>query len=366
MQLAKLTIIGIGHGGFAVAGDMALAGHEVTMYVAKNYKNRVKELFEKKTIEVTGEGRTGQAQIYNVTSDPNIAFENDIIIPVIPAYSQEKFTHEIAPYLRSGHKIFLVPGSTGGALLVANILEKLGKHENVILSEMHTLPYACRKTGDLSVDIILRCKKLFFAAFPAKYNDQMYEIIKELYPCTVLQRDVLETSLNNGNPVSHPIPMVLNAAKIDFYGDDHYHYRDGISPSVARVIDKLDLERQELCRLLGYEVIPTNERLYQMGYATKEKTLYEAYHKSKIFTSIKGPANLSNRYLTEDTPYSLALLESLACQFKIKTPIMDSIINIASALMDENYMETGRNTAKLGVENMSVEEIRDFLFKGYK
>ncbi|PAB57739.1 hypothetical protein CCE28_18120 [Anaeromicrobium sediminis] len=366
MQLAKLTVIGIGHGGFAVAGDLALAGHEVTMYVAERYKERVKDLFDKKTIHVSGEGRNGIAHIHNVTSDPKIAFINDIIIPVIPAYSQEKFAHETAPYLRAGHKIFLTPGSTGGTLVIGKILHELGKSKDIILSELHTLPYASRKTSETGVDIILRCKKLYFAAFPAKYNEEMYNIIKQLYPCTELRKDVLETSLNNGNPISHPVPMVLNAAKIDFFGDEHYHYKEGISPSVARVIEKLDSEREKVCAMFGYEVIPTKKRIFDMGYAPNEETLYEAYHKSPIFSSIKGPKSLSNRYLTEDTPYSLGVLASLAHQVDIKTPIMDSIMTIASALMDEDYLDTGRTTKELGIDKMDINEIKEFLVKGYE
>lgn len=365
--MLKITLLGIGNGGFAAAADLSLAGHQVTIYVGPKYKDRVKELFETKIITLTGVGRTGEAKIYKVTSDLKEALKDvDVILPVIPAYTQVAFAKEIAPYIQKGHKIILAPGSTGGALVVAKTLHELGKLQGVMIGEYHTLPYATRKTGPTSVNVLLKCNKLFFAAFPAKYNDEMYQIAKQIFPAAELVSSVLETSLNNGNPISHPAPVVLNAGKIENSKGEHYHYKDGISRSVARVLEKMLAERKAIFNKFGYSVMDSKEKLYSLGYAPKRDTLYECYRDSEVFRKIKGPKDLDSRYLTEDTPYSLVALASIADLVGVDTPVMDSVITLASALKDENYWETGRGVKDLGIENMSIDEIKEFLYEGYK
>lgn len=363
--MSQVTIIGTGHGGYAVAADLTLAGHDVTFYVSEKYASRVEVLFQEKTITLSGKGRQGEAKLYNVTSDPNVAFKNDIIMPVVPAYSLKSFAEEAAPHLRDNHKIFLVPGSTGGSLVVARKLHELGKLNGVKIAELHTLPYASRKKDNSSVEIVLMCKTLYFSAFPAKYNEEMHDIMKGFYPIVELQNDVLETSLNNGNPISHPAPIVLNAGAIEHSNGNHYHYRDGISPSVARVLEKMDAERKLIVESLGYPFIETRKRIVDMDYAPARDTLYESYRDSKTFSSLQGPDSLSNRYLTEDTPYSLMVFSKLAKSLDIQTPIMDSIIHLASALRDEDYFTTGISLEDLGLENKSIVEIKDLLQNGY-
>lgn len=364
LKKKSITIVGIGNGALACAADLTLRGFEVTLYADKRYEERMLDLKETKTIELTGVGIKGIAKIHSVTNDPVEAFANDLVMPVLPAYGQEKFAYETMPYLRNGHKLILAPGSTGGALVISKILHENDKLKGVKIAEMHTLPYAARKISNTKVYIYLECKTLYFAAFPAIYNEELYKDAVELYPAVELVTDVLESSLNNGNPVSHPAPMVLNSGKIE-YGIKHYHYREGITPSVARVNEQIDVERQEICKALGYKAIHIKDRLYKMGYAPKRETLYECYRDSEAFDPLEGPNDLSNRYLTEDTPYSLVLLSHLGKSLGTQTKTMDSIITLASILRQEDYDETGRSLEDLNLDGMGINDIKEFLQYGY-
>ncbi|KDR95970.1 opine dehydrogenase [Peptoclostridium litorale DSM 5388] len=362
----KITIIGGGNGAYAAAADLALSGHQITLYADEGHKKNIEQLLSSKTIRLSGAGKNGHAKLHNVTTDISEALSDaDIIMPVIPAYSQKNFALDIAPHIRRGHKIVLTPGSSGGALLVARMLHEMGKLEGVKIAEMHTLPYAARKTGPEDVEIMLECKKMFFAAFPAKYNHEMHALVSSVYPAVELVSDVLESSLNNGNPISHVAPVILNAGKIEYCNGEHYHYKEGITPSVARVVEKIDFERQLICRKLGYKTIPVKERLHLMGYVPKRDTLYESY-RDKVFNPLfKGPKDLKSRYLTEDVPYSMVLFSSIASQIGISTPLMDSVITLASALNGEDYFKIGRKVGSIGIEGMGISQIKRFLHEGY-
>lgn len=363
----KIAILGGGNGAFAAAADLSLAGNEITIYENKRFKSNIEELIKTKTIVLTGVGRTGEAKIHNVTTDLEEAIKDvDLIMPVVPAYALKTLAEDLSNYIKEGDRIVLAPGSTGGALVVSKIFHDNDKLNGVKIAEMHTLPYATRKTGACEVKILLECKKLYFAAFPSIYNKEMYELIKQLYPAVELVNDVLESSLNNGNPVSHPAPVVLNAGKIEYFKGEHYHYREGITPSVAKVNQEIDNERLKICRKMGYNSVEAKERLYLMGYAPKRENLYECYRDSEAFNPLKGPKDLNDRYLTEDTPCSLVALSSLGKQLKLSTPVMDAVITLASTLKSEDYFGTGITVSDLGLDGKSIEEIKVFLSKGYE
>ena len=362
----KICVIGGGNGAFAASADLTLMGHQVNLYEDERFKSSIDGIMDEKTITLEGVGRTGTALLNKVTTDLKEAIEGvDLIMPVMPAYALKNFAEKIADHIKPGDRIVLAPGSTGGSLIVAKILNEKNKIKDVRISEMHTLPYAARKTGPNSVKILLECRKLYFAAFPAKYNEEMYDMVKELYPAVQMVHDVIESSLNNGNPVSHPAPVVLNAGKIEYFKGEHYHYREGITPSVARVNEKIDEERAALCEAFGYKTADAKERLYLMGYAPKRETLYESYRDSEAFNPLKGPKDLNDRYLTEDTPCSLVALTSLGDSLKIDTPVMDSVVVLASALKDQNYFETGYTMETWGISGKTVEEIKEFVKEGY-
>src|SRR5690554_3525592 len=220
----KVCIIGAGNGALAAAADLTLRGFRVTLYKDQRFRANVEEIMETGVIHCIGAGPVGAAKIYKVTYDLEEALDDiDIIMPVIPAYSQEYVARTLLPYIKPYDKIVLAPGSTGGALVFAKIFHENGKIDRVRISEMHTLPYAARKVNNCTVKILLECKKIFFASFPSVYNEEMVELVKELYPAIELAEDVLETSLNNGNAVSHPAPVVLNAGKIEYF-HQHFHY----------------------------------------------------------------------------------------------------------------------------------------------
>lgn len=361
----KITVIGCGNGAFATAADLSDRGYEITLYVGEKHKENFDAIRENKTIICMGKGPNGPVKIHEITNDLEIAMkEPDLIIPVLPAFAHEDVAKTIAPYIKEGDKIFLSPGSTGGALVFAKILKDYGKLKGVKIAEVHTLPYTARRVGENGVNISLITEVMYFAAFPAKYNEEMYQLIHPIYPNLVMMTDVLETGLNNGNGTTHPAPVVLNAGKIEYYGK-HYHYKEGITPSVGNVVQLIDDERKNICRAFGYQEIDIKDRLYKMGYCPRKETVYECIQGSKdIFLPLEGPNDLDGRYLVEDGPHTLVCMADVAKLVNIKTPLMDSVVNLAGALKGEDYWKIGRTLEKIGLNGMALDEVKKYLMYG--
>jgi opine dehydrogenase len=71
--------------------------------------------------------------------------------------------------------------------------------------------------------------------------------------------------------------------------------------------------------------------------------------------------SLDYRYFNEDVGYGLVYMTDFARHIGVETPIMDSIINIVSILMERDYRKEGARTlAKLGLDHY---DLQDFVHK---
>jgi opine dehydrogenase len=366
----KIAVIGTGNGGKATAADLTLAGHKVSLFEFPDFEENIRPLQDKGGINLVGVGRKGFAKLSKITTDIEEALEDtEMILAVLPAFGHKACARACTPYLIDGQMIVLMPGSTLGSLEFRNVLKEKGVKADIRIAELNTLPYAARGS-DTKVRILLQVKKLWLAAFPAKDTKQVLDKYKALYPVTEGQKNVLEVGLNNGNPVVHPTPSLLNAGRVEYVKGEFYLYGEGITPHVANVIQAVDDERLALCRRLGFQEIPSLDRLYMTGYSITKSSLYEAYHTSPVFCGkdpIKGPDSLNHRYFTEDTPYGLVTWSSLGDLIGVETPTIDAIIRLVSELHKTDYFAEGeRNVVKLGLSGMTVEEINHYLETGHR
>jgi opine dehydrogenase len=69
---------------------------------------------------------------------------------------------------------------------------------------------------------------------------------------------------------------------------------------------------------------------------------------------------LNTRFIYEDIPNGLCLLSSLAKKAEIDTPICDSLILLANALMKTDYWKAARTKERLGFANWTVTDIINY------
>lgn len=362
----KICVIGSGNGAFTVAAKLSLAGKDVILWDCSEFKENLDAIRENKKIYLEEDGKHLEATLYMVTEDMKTALdEAGIILVVIPSFAFAKTARAMVPYLREGQFVFLCAGSTGGALEFAKIFHDSGVLEKIKLGEYCTLPYGCKKTGKNKVRIATVLKSNLFSAFPAKDNDEVFPVAAELFNNVNRAKDVVECSLNNGNILSHGPVMLLNAAHTEGSADN-YHYRDGITPSVAGLLDKMDEERMAVGDILGHPHVSLAQSYVYKGYCPRlEQTTYETFRGSEDFMHSAGPTTLNHRYMTEDIPFSALPVAVLGRQLGVKTPLIDALITLAGGLMDSDYWNSGRTAERLGIAGKKKEEIIDFLQNGY-
>ncbi|HAA79400.1 MAG TPA: NADP transhydrogenase subunit alpha, partial [Microbacteriaceae bacterium] len=78
---------------------------------------------------------------------------------------------------------------------------------------------------------------------------------------------------------------------------------------------------------------------------------------NEAIANILGPKSVHDRYITEDLPFGLVPMSQLALKVGVKTPIMDSIVSLGSAVCGIDFWATGRTLASLGLAEMDAEAI---------
>lgn len=350
----KVTVIGAGNGGLAIASHLALKGHAVYLYSI--FKEELEPIIKKGGIELEGVEEKGFAILDKVTNDIKLALEGaELIMIVTPANAHAKIAKDCAPHLKDNQVVILNPGRTGGALEFDKVLTEEKIKNKPIIGEAQTLIYACRKISSTKVVIYGVKKSLSVASFPAKNTKRLIKVLNKAYPQFVPAVNVLETSLNNIGAIFHPAPTILNSARIES-GEKFDYYHEGITPVIATVLENIDRERLEVAKALKVKVQSAKEFLEE-SYGVKADSLYQAIQNNMAYKGVKAPIAINIRYLTEDIPMSLVPIASIGHQLGVPTPNIDSIIKIGSTMLKIDFWKSGRTADKLGLHNLSSTEI---------
>ena len=369
MKINNVSVLGAGSGGYATAADLTQRSFSVNLYEIPRLAANIEEAKEKGGIYAKGVLKKGEGfvKINKITTDIESALKGaEMIILAIPAFGVEAFADQCIPYIKDNQMVVFTMAAAGGAIRFRMKMRELAPNLNIKVGEASTLMYGCRRTGPAEVNVLLYVQNAFFSAFPAEDTPELIEAFKELYPSIKPATNVLETTLNSGNPVIHPASSILNAGGIEYAKGEFYLYKQGISQAVAKVIGTVDEERLALCRALGYKELSTKERIVNYGYCKPKETLFEEFATSEIFTKAKGPSDLHDRYLTEDIPFGLVLWASLGKSLGVATKTMDKIIDIGSILCDRNFREEGLTIEKLGLDGLSASQLNKYLLTGEK
>ena len=350
----RVAVLGAGHGGLAMAGHLSLMGHKVNLF------NRGEErLWGVKTsgsIEITGEVE-GFGQISMATTSMGEAIKGvELIMVVVPANGHRWMAEQMAPHLVDDQIIVLHPGRTFGALEFKQVLVREKVTANVIIAEAQTFIYASRATGPSQVHIFRIKNSIPVASIRAHLIPHVINKLRQFYPQFVPGDNVFKTSLENIGSVFHPALCVLNAGWIE-HDTDFQFYHEGVSQAVAKVLEKIDEERVKVAEAIGIRAISARQWLY-MAYSSAGNTLFEAMMKNVGYRGILAPRSLRVRYIEEDIPFSLVPVASTGKMLNVPTPNIDSVIQLACGLNETDYWLNGRTVESLGIEGMSVRDLR--------
>ena len=370
-DFTTVTILGGGNGAFAAAADLKLKGYTVRLLeVPELAAQTIAPIQEKGGIDLESAGvpgvTSGFAPVDVITDDPEEALTGaDIVLYVVPAFAERRFTELCMPYFRPDQLVVLFCGNFGGALEFANMLTAQGGALPDI-AEMEGLVYVAFKQDPTTVRVGGMKAGLACAALPAKKTTEVLKRLQRLFPDFQPADSVLETGLRRLGPVLHPAVSVPNAGRTAPDKPKWRYYWEGVTEPVGRLVEAVDRERLAVAGALGL-TLPSALEVLLSWYGRQGAhgdTLAEAMSTNPTYEIAWAPQTLDHRFITEDVPFGVVPIEALGSSVGVVTPVISALITLCSELLGTDFRAQGRDLARLGLEGLSWERIKRLVEEG--
>lgn len=352
------AIIGGGNGGQTFAAHLALQGQNVRLFSKSN--ERVKKIGKEISLHHDIEGT---AVLDLVTTDITQAMDGaDNIVIVLPSTWHEMTAKLVIPNLKDGQVVLILPEASCGAIAFRKYMKDMHCTADIVVGAGCTLPYATRALEPGDVYVYGMKKEVKIAALPATDNQKLYDALCVDLPHFTLCSSVLETSIDNINALMHPAPSLLTASRMEAIPKQTYeYYREGVTPSICKVIEAIDNERVAIARSLGFVQRNIRDEYINMYGGTSGASLYDILQECNAYDGLMNQPSLKTRYVLEDLPFSLVAIRALGEVSGVPTPAIDTIIALGKIMLGEELSE-GRTSQNLGISEMTKEELLNYIY----
>jgi len=348
----KVAVLGAGNGGCAVACDMALRGHEVTLIKTSNamHNENFQYLLDNNgAIELFENGEVKASKLSKVTTDISQLSECDIVIVYVQTKFHEPLVERMIPHLRANQIVVFNPGYLSTAYML-----KHNVRDDVIIVEAESSFIDCRIYEPGKIKVGFRNVRNPLGIYPSARKEEAVEKLECLgFPFTYLS-SVVEAALHNPNLIVHTVGAVMSIPRIEKTKGEYCMYHEVFTPSVWRILEQLDSEKMDVLENLGFERLPYVEACKFRNSLDDDRDAKEVFFwYAAMPTRAKGPIVVDSRYISEDVPQGLVMLEALGKQMGIATPITTALIELASSALGRDLRAEGRSPEKLGQENIA-------------
>ncbi len=334
----SVFVCGAGHQGLSMAAHLALNGIDVSLW--NRTEKNIHTIIENRIIHCSGIVN-GDAHISKASNKIEDTI-SDFIMVTTPSSAHKDIAARLAPFVHKDMVIILNPGRTFGAIEFAEELKMQGVKELPQIAETQTIVYTCRKCSIDSTTIFALKKDVQIATLRGCDINYIMGMIPDcIREYFIPVSSVAVTSLSNIGMILHCAPVMMNVGWIESPKVEFKYYYDGISPSIAHFLEKMDAERQAVAKAGGYEVESLKQWL-ERTYNVTGNNLYECIRNNDTYREIDAPPTINSRYIFEDVPNGLVPVEAMGREFGVSTPEITTIIDLASSVMDVDYRQKGR------------------------
>ena len=350
-MVKNITVIGAGSTGHAASAYLTEKGFDVTLCDNERFKEELDAIKKFGGVMLRGHAGRGIYKLTNVTHDFQVAVESaELIFVCVPAARHEEIARVIAPYVKEGQSILILPGNLG-SFVFKKIFEENYVSEKVILAEMEGNLCPCRLTApaEVTVGLPIRAKKV--AALPGNMTEKFIKRNEGVLDF-VANKNVFEGALLSDNYVLHIGTTLLASSTIDKMGKEFVLFQHGLTEYAVHCVEAIRQERIQLLAAFGLKERDSATDFF------KELIDWKNHPEYSVFRTLEGPDSLKHRYIEEDTVACASLALSCAKRLGIEMPVLKSVVTLASAVNETDYYKEGRSLENLGfAEELTMKEI---------
>lgn len=339
------AILGAGSGGTAMAADLKQKGHTVFLLKTSSRPSAHFSWMQNHGNQVEWEenGKLSQVRLDEVSPDLSLVSRADIVVLFVQTAYQESVLRKAGPYLREDQVLLLEPGYLGSALVL-----RYSGGKKLTAAEAESSPIDCRIVQPGRVRVLFRNIRNPVGVYPAGEGSRVMERLKPLGYSFTLVHAAAEAALHNPNLIVHTLGGIMSIPRIEYTGGKGYRmYEEVFTPRVWNMAEALDQEKKTVLQRMGYPPISYIEACAYRNSPGGEQAenVFRRYARE---SSPDGPEVPDSRFITEDVPEGLVLLESLGSYFHIPTPMCTALIELASASCQTDFRVQGRTLERLG------------------
>ena len=350
----KIAMLGAGNAGCAVAADLTMHGHEVTLIKTSHsmHDDNFSYLLEnggKMTLNEFGEIKS--ANIHKLSRDVADIRDAEVVIIYIQTNYHEQLIERIAPYLQDGQILLINPGYLSTAYVLKHCADK-----DIIVAEAESSFIDGRIMEPGLFRVGFRNVRNPIGIYPSARKEEAIAKLDQLGERFVYLDSVVEAALHNPNLIVHTVGSVMSIPRIEKSKGDFCMYHEAYTrdnPATWRILEALDGEKMNVLEKLGFARFSYVEACKYRNSLDDNMDAKEVFlNYAEMDTRAKGPTVVDSRYISEDVPQGLVMLEALGNALDVQTPIASGLIAIASAALGRDLRAEGRTPEGLGIENI--------------
>jgi len=347
----RITIAGIGNAGSTVGADLSNKGHQVTLLKTSNklHNEHYEKIKSDKVIKVNDFNNKYSTELFSVTDDVKSAISDaECIIIYIQTNYHEKLIKDIVQYMHDGQIVIIEPGYMATCYFIKY------NCPDITIIEAESSPIDCRIVNPGEVNVLFKNVLNPFGVYPISHIEIAEKCLKSLgYPFE-FTKNVVEAALHNPNLIVHTVGAIFSIPRIEYSNGNYWMYKEVFTPHIWNVVESLDKEKMDILEALGCERLPYVEACKKRNSTDKSENALDVFFDYAKNSSPSGPNVPDSRYITEDVPQGLVLLESLGHVLSIPTPTCSGLINCANAALTIDFRKNGRTVESLGYDNIMM------------
>ncbi|WP_323776083.1 NAD/NADP octopine/nopaline dehydrogenase family protein [Leisingera sp.] len=285
-----------------------------------------------------------------------LAQQNDVLIVALPGYGHKVVLDALAPHIEERHHVIISSHSSLGAVYLMQLLAERGV--TVPITAWGTTICTGRRQSGTEVKVNTVRSRVDLCTVPEHRSAGALSLCQDLFGDRFQPRDgLLAISLSNLNPQNHMGIALGNITRME--RGETWSQGQNVTPTVGRLLERLDLERLEIAKALGLEVKTIFEHFhlsFHVPVASISEMNQQMHEQGNGGT---GPATADSRYVTEDVPYGLVLTAALGRLTGHPAPLHEAGIRILSAMYGRDFEAENDILTALDLDRYSLDELKE-------